>query len=363
MQITVNTERLKDDMAKAIKGASCNKMLPITGLISISVSNNSDFSELTFITTDANNYLYVHEPLENAEDFYVVVQVDTLYKLVSKLTSEYTTLCVEDDTLVIHSNGTYKLELPLDENGELIKYPDPIKNDAIAVREATVVEISDIKKICNTAKSALATSLEIPCYTGYYIGKQTIATDTYKICGINKQLFDTPILVGADTLDLVNLADEDVRVSVGEDNVIFSTSAIEVYGKLMDSISNYQVDAISNLLNEDFSCSRSVRKSDLLQLLDRLSIFVGVYDKNAINLTFNNDGLTITSRQANSVENLAYVSGKGNCEDFTCAIDIEMFTSQVKVVDSEFVEIYFGRDNAIKIVTGDVTQIIALLED
>ena len=43
MKIVLKTEKLKDMVSRAVKGASCNKLIPITGLIAIE-SKNGVFS-------------------------------------------------------------------------------------------------------------------------------------------------------------------------------------------------------------------------------------------------------------------------------------------------------------------------------
>ena len=125
MKLILNTGLLQTMVAKSMKGASCNKMIPITGLMAIQLKDH----KLTLITTDATNYLYITEDKVDGEDFYVVVQADMFSKLVSKLTCENVTLVVADNTLNIKGNGNYKIELPLNEDGELIKYPDPLSRD------------------------------------------------------------------------------------------------------------------------------------------------------------------------------------------------------------------------------------------
>jgi hypothetical protein len=99
-----------------------------------------------------------------------------------------------------------------------------------------------------------------------------------------------------------------------------------------------------------------------MQLLDRLSIFVSAYDKNGIFLTFTQEGLQIDSKQSNSSELVNYIESS-NFKPFTCCIDIEMLSSQVKANTSDSIEIYYGKDSAIKLQEGNTTQIIALLDD
>lgn len=358
MKMTINTSTLQNMVAKAMKGASCNKMIPLTGLMAIELADH----RLTLTTTDATNYLFVREDKVEGDDFYVVVQADMFAKLISKLTCEKVSLELKDNILLVTGNGKYSIELPLDEEGELIKFPNPI-DSANFIGDEYTINLSTIKLILATAKSALANTLEVPCYTGYYVGHKIVATDTYKICGINIKLWDEPTLVSPEMMTLLDIfTDEKIAVYRNGNSMVFKSANCVVYGTLMDSLDDYQIEAIDGLLEQEFASSCKLTKSALLQLLDRLTLFVSPYDKNGVYLTFTRDGLQIESKQANSVEVIPYAESN-NFHNFTCCIDIEMLHSQVKANTGDSITIHYGEDSAIKITDGNVTQVVALLED
>jgi DNA polymerase III sliding clamp (beta) subunit (PCNA family) len=359
MKLTTNTTTLQTMVAKSMKGASCNKMIPLTSLMAIQLKDHT----LTLITTDATNYLYITEDKIDGDNFYVVVQAEMFSKLIARLTCEKVSLELKDNFLCVKGNGNYSIELPLNEEGELIKYPDPLAPTEKDLIELDDINLSTIRLILNTAKSSLAETNEVPCYTGYYVGNSVVATDTYKICGIDIPLLDTPALIGPETMDLLDLlTDEKVNVLRKNNTMVFKTHGCTVYSKTMDGIEDFQIDVISDLINQEFDSSCKVNKDALVQLLDRLSLFVSAYDKNGVYLTFTREGLQIDSKQANSSEIIPY-SESNNFKDFTCCIDIEMLRSQVKANTSAVVNIQYGQDNAIKLTDGNVTQIVALLED
>ena len=358
MKMTISTSTLQNMVAKSMKGASCNKMIPLTGLMAIELKDHT----LTLITTDATNYLYVREFKVEGDDFYVVIQAEMFAKLISKMTCEKVSLELKDNTLMVTGNGKYSIELPLDEEGELIKYPNPIDGKTFVGDDYTI-NLSTIKLILNTAKAALANTLEVPCYTGYYVGNKVVATDTYKICGINIKLWDEPTLISPEMMSLLDIfTEEKIAVYRNSNTMVFKSENCIVYGTLMDSIDDYQIEAIDGLLEQGFESSCKLTKSALLQLLDRLALFVSPYDKNGVYLTFTRDGLQIESKQANSVELIPYTESN-KFRDFTCCIDIEMLHSQVKANTCDSITIYYGDESAIKLADGNVTQIIALLED
>ena len=360
MELSMNTELLQSMVARSMKGASCNKMIPLTGLMAIELKDNV----LTLITTDASNYLYIKSDKIVGDDFYVVVQAEVFSKLISRLTCSDVKLDLEENYLRIVGNGSYKIDLPLNEEGKPIVYPNPVASlDSNEIVEQNPVQLSTMRMILTTAKASLADTLDVPCYTGYYVGDKVITTDTYKMCGINLKLFDEPVLISAGTMNLLDImTEEDIAVAKTHTHMMFSTPTCVVFGKLMDSIADFQVDVIESLLNQQYDSVCKVSRDRLLQLLDRLALFVSAYDKNGVYLTFTRDGLQIESKKANSVELIEYTESE-NFRDFTCCIDIEMFRSQIKANMGDAITIHYGDDAAIQLTDGYVTQVIALLED
>lgn len=358
----IRTDKLQEMVSRAIKGASNNKLLPITSLMSIVL----DAGELTLTTTDATNYLYIGDVAEG-EDFNVVVSADMFAKLVSKLTCEYTELSFRSDLGIfeIKGNGHYKMEVPLDENGQYIKYPNPadkLINSEIA-DWSTVINKSTVQVILETLKPALAVTMDDPCYTGYYVGNSIVATDTFKIASMDIKLFDEPRLVSAELMNLLSvMSAEKINVFVFGNRVLFKTPDCVIYGQFMEGLDDFAIDAINGLVDEEMNSMCSVPKSALLQTLDRLSLFVGTYDKNAICLTFTNEGLQISSKASNGVEIIPYVNSE-NFKDFTCMIDVEMFRSVVKSVQNDEIKINYDEDTSIKIPDGNITIVIALMDD
>ena len=359
MKLTLNTVKLQDMVARAVKGASNNKLIPITSLMAIELKSNH---VLTLTTTDATNYLYIDEHKVDGDVFYAVVPVDVFSKLIARMTCENVTLTVHPEIkiLEVKGNGNYKIELPLDENGQLIKYPNPYKEGE---NSDIKLNLSTVKVILDTLKSALATTLENPCYTGYYAGDSVIATDTFKIANMDISLFDTPVLVSAELMNLLSvITDENIYVSIDGDVLQFSTSNCRIYGRAMEGIEDFAVEPITALVDTEMDSVCSLNKVQLLQVLDRLSLFVGPYDKNAVRFTFTREGLEVSSKASSSVEMIPYISSK-DFREFTCMIDVQMITQEVKAIQADVIEMYYGEDNAVIMKDGNITIVVALLED
>lgn len=362
MKFTVNTTKLKDMVARSVKGASNNKLIPITGLMEISLKDG----ELTLVTTDATNYLYIHEKDVVGDDFSVVVPAELISKLISKVTSDNVVFNLQPELAIleIKANGEYRIELPLDEEGQLIKFPNPYRKLEYA-ESTSVVHRSTIQTILAALKSSLAVTDENLCYTGYYIGDRVIATDTYKITSMDTRLLDSDRLMSPEVMMLLSvMTDEKINVRINEENHIcaFVSSNCDIYSVDMDCIEDYAVDAILELVDTSYDSSCSIAKSDILSVLDRLSLFVGPYDKNAITLVFTNNGIQISSKASTGSELIPYTTSD-NFKDFICTVDIQMLISMIKSQLSDAVEIQYGLDNALKMVDGNITHILSLMDD
>lgn len=378
--IKLNTVEFKEMVSKAVKGASDNNNLYLTQLMAIDLTDNV----FTLITTDTNNYLYVRKNKVPGDDFYAVVPVDRFSRLISKITCDEIKLetSISDsgaDKLVVKGNGSYVIELPHDIDGELVEFPDPVGDIDLDSDEwhKNDINLSTIHLMLATAKPALANSKDSTNpYTGYYVGEKIVATDTFKICGIDVDVLDEPSLLSREMVDLLDvMRDENIKIAYNDDHVVFTSSDCVVYGTKKegqiaqefdpedeDAATKYQVGAISGLLDEPFPSSCSVDKTALLQMLDRISLFVGVNDKNGVCLTFTKDGLNVSSKQNSGDEIIPYIEST-DFSDFTCSTDINMLISQVKASRSPSIKIYYGKDRTIKFSDDPITQIVALEGD
>lgn len=365
MKLTINTATFQNMVAKAVKGAGMNNDLFITQLMSISLKDN----RLTLTTTDNNNYLYVRQDKVAGDDFDVVVAVDKFSKLISKLTCQEVTLEISEgkegelDKLTVKGNGKYVLELPYDENGELIEFADPLSSTTDDFYSSGEIQLSTVRHILNTAKAALLVGKDDMCYSDYYCGDRVVATDTYKICGIDVKIFDEPKLISPQLMDLLDvMSSENITIRYKDDVVIFETSDVDIYGVVDEGIETYQIDAISGLIDEQFPSSCKIEKAPLLQMLDRLSLFVDTFDKNSVYLTFTRDGLMVSSKQDSGSEIIPYKEST-DFTDYTCCLDIDLFKTQVKAYQDDVIELLYGKENSIKLTCGNTKQIIALADD
>lgn len=365
MKFTINTPVLQEMLSKAVKGASNDNQRPLTGLIAIELKDNV----LTLITSSESNYLYVCREKTEGEDFYVVVPVEIFSKLVSKLTAEKTTLELQNNNLVITSGGKYTIEVSIDEEGELTRYPDPFSKISVLTAKYYKVKKSTLGLILAVNSASIADgeiAKDLPeVYTGYHLYDSIVTTDTIKMCGIKIPICDEPMLLRASTMKLTELfTEENLMIKVVDNNVvIMAEDALDciIVSKLMEDIEDFQIDALNNLLASEFESTCAVGKTKLLQILDRLSLFIDKLDDYGVYLTFTKDGLQMSNKKSSSEELLPY-EASDNFKPYKCKVDIKMLIDQVKAAPGDLINLEYGNDTCLKFVDGNVTQLVALLD-
>lgn len=355
----VVSSRMKEAVNKAIKGAGFNNLIPITSMIGIKLADG----KLRLLTTDMTNTLCLIIDKISGDDMDVTVDADKFGKLIAKITSEDIDLSVKNDVLYIKANGTYKLPLISDEDG-LISFPDV--TDISDIKKADCkTKLSSVLQAYNINKSALAKTLENPALTGYYCGDKVITTDANVITFNDFKMFDMddPLLISAQQMSLLALfTDEDISVYTTDSSIIFITDSMIIDGGLMEGIDDFPATEVNAYLDEAFTSSCKVPKDLLLATLDRLALFIEPYDKNGAYFTFGRKGINIHSKKDASTETLSYIESK-DFKQFICCVDIPMLKEQLQANPEDTVKLYYGNENALKIESGKVIQVIALLED
>ena len=355
----LNTRLLQEMVSKSVKGCSNNKMLPMTSIMAIQLKDG----KLTLITTDMTNYLYVNGDVQTDEDFYVTVRADMMAKFIASLTSENVTFEVTDKYLEVSGNGDYKIDLVLDENGTMVEFPqfEPCK------KSIGKVSMANIQTILNTIKPALSKDVVTPCYTNYFVGDSVIATDLNTINMLDVKLFEKskkPLFISTELMDLIGLCTEDtVDVRNEGDLLDIISDRIQIHSTLFEYTAQYQTDDINGVIAFDYPSNCTVSRNALLQTLDRIMLFIDdEFSDGIANLKFDKNGLTIESTLSNGNETIAFVDSD-NMKEFECMISVPSFREQVKSFAVDNLKICYGREEAVKLVDGNVMSCIGLVEE
>ena len=357
MKLRIKTTILQEMVNKAIKCSTGNKMIPLTSLMSIVAQDG----KISITTSDAVNFFTLSETAEVLEPFSVVVKVELFSKLVAKTTSEFITLELDGSSLSFTGNGTYKIELPLDEEGQLIVFPS---TDFESESQKGSIKLATIKSIILANKPALAVSMEAPHLTGYYCDtNKVISADSFNICINSVKTFPENVLIAPIVFDLLSMSDtEDIAYEYTKDIIVFTTPKMRLYARTMKGIENYPVEAVENFATTVFPSNCSLPKTMFLNVLDRLSLFISDFDTNGVYIDFTKDGAKVFSTRNNATELIPY-QGSEDFAPFTCLVQIDSLKKQISARTGEVVNVHYGIDGALKLVDNNITQIIALIDD
>ena len=246
--IKIKTSKLKEMMNKSIKGAGSSTVVVLTSMLGIKVDNN----RFRLITSDVNTTTSViTNDVEG--DLDVSVNVDIFSKLVGKLTSDETKLSVEDNTLVVKANGTYKIPLIVDENG-IVSIDEP--NDIQG--EESEIPLSDIKSIRNFSKISLSENSDYSSEDylfSYYCGLEDTTITNGFVATFNKKsiIKDNPMLIPTKVIDLICLSSDDkVKLIKSNNSLQFVSSDIIITSKGLHNSNEYPITNLKSVLDTEF---------------------------------------------------------------------------------------------------------------
>ena len=360
----VGSERLKSAVTKAVKGCGFNRLIPLTNLIGIRLSDGN----LKFYTTDMSNLLTITIDKVSGDDFNIMVEADRFAKLVNKMTSNEIDLTVNDDILVIKGNGTYKLPLSIDEEmngGAVVQSVVEFPVDESEYAVMGEVQLTSIMSAYNINRAALAKTFEQPALIGYYCGDNVVTSDAIVITFNRFKMFkdQEDMLISPQMMQLLTLnSSEKIEFGKSGNNLVFCGDGVEIRGPQLFGIEEYPIDEINAYLDIAFESVCKIPKELMLDVLDRLSLFITPFDKDGAYFTFGRTGITVHSKKDASTETINYIESK-NFKGFTCLVDIVMMKEQLQACPEDTVTMWYGNENALKLETGNVVQVIALLED
>lgn len=346
MKFEIKTAKMNEMLAKVGKGVGNNKLLPITNFLHIKLEKK----KLTITSTDINNYITTIENNVVGEAGELIVPADQLIKLVSKTTADLLKFDKVGDTLNVKGNGNYKVPV-LSES-----FPSFTFNKKAP---EVIVKTKELKSIFGVNKESLATDMSMPCLTGYYMGGMAITTDGVKMCMNAVKIFDCAVLITQEMATLLNtLTSEDVKVQHSDGKLLFTTDNTIIFGAELEGIEDYP--ELSHILDFEYSSSCKVSKPAVMSILDRLGLFVSPYDKNGVMLYFTKDGLIFSDINDGGTEITPYLESK-DFSEFECQLNITLLQDQISAVQGTSFELSYGNDVAVRIVDGNVTQILCII--
>lgn len=349
MKFEIETIKLNNLLAKAARGLGKSEVFPVTEYFQLQITDG----DLYVTATDMNNFITVISENVEGEEGEVIVKADQLIKLVSKTTKTPMKFDFDGATLSVVGNGKYKL--PVFEGEEFPEWEFEGNVPEMTIQTAL------LKNVFSINKSAIANDNVMPCLTAYNVGNDCVTTDGIKMCINQSPIFNEQRMLITQTLaDLLGtISDENVTIQKQENKILFTTQNVIIFGTEMDGIDEYP--DITGILDLAYENHIVVPKFELVNVLDRLSIFVDQFDNGGVRLQFSPDKVQIEDLKKNSNEFVEYQENNGYNNSIEVVVNIDFLVDLLRVTRGDVVHLYFGEDLPIKLVEDNVTKILSTM--
>ena len=343
MKVTLETKVLKDLTARVMKGVGKNESIMRTCWIGIKCQENT----LSMTAWDGENYLVVSEDKIVCDDFKVTVTAEKFAQLVSKTTTDKITLELKDNYLKVKGNGDYKLELPVNDEGELDNYPEIVFDTK---KKGTKIKLSAIVWSIEGNKISLAKTPEVPHLMCYYFGDEVLTTNNTTAALSNINVFGQPIMLKSDLVNLVaTMENEEITVYTDKDKILFKTPKTTILGYFNEGKEEFEEgikDELKQLFDEESPASCSVEKDALLGILDRIMLFVKTKEE-GIRVLFTKNGIQFYNKD-NSVNELLQYATSENFVSFEVKLQLDVLKDLINNVCDDKCYIQYGLDGMLK---------------
>ena len=349
----VNTSILKD-MLRAVNGCKPSKLLEITNYYELDFSVEG----LSLRATDGINFITINYPTECDEKMTAIVKADQFSKLINKTTKDTVSLNLTDSYLEVKGNGTYKVEIVSDE-----VYPTL---DIDADKEFMITYTTLSNAIIDGAKAKSTSPNDGALYSYLIRDSEVVTADAIKVYSTEldgKDLEDIEILIPPTLANLLLSIDvENIKFMIDKDRTTLRAVGqnITITGALQEGAAEYP--NVIPLLNSKYPYTCEVDVKQVLQAIDRLNLFIGLYDKGIIDVVFSDTNMTIAT-SSKSVEAIEYTKPIDLSEPFVISVNSAYMKDLFSAVDEPKVKIEFGTEETIKLCTKDSIMLLATADE
>lgn len=344
MKVTLETKILKNLVTRVMKGVGNNESMMRTCWIGIKCQDGS----LSMTAWDGENYLQVFEDKVVCDDFKVTVTADKFSQLISKTTSEKVTMELKDKYLKVKGNGDYKLELPVNDEGELDNYPEMVFE--IDKAKTKKIKLSAIVWAVEGNKVSLAKTPELPHLMCYYFGEQVLTTNNITGSMSIIDVFGEPLMLKSDLVNLVaTMEHEDITVYILNDRIAFETPKTMIIGYCNEGKEEFEesiLEGLQTLFSQELPASCVVEKDKLLGILDRIMLFVKTKEE-GVRVLFTKEGIQFYNKDQSINELLPYVESS-NFVSFEEKLQLDVLKDLVNSVCDEKCYIQYGAEGFLK---------------
>jgi|GEM_PF-2698178 len=350
MKFKIGTAKLNAILSKVQKGVGGSNIVPITEYLHLELEDGT----LKLTSTDLNNFMTYSVSDIEGEDGDVIVKAIDLIRLVSKTTKPEMSFKATDKAFEVKGNGNYKINILADHSFPIYEFDEDSKS--------YTVKTSDLKNVLRTNYSAIAKEMLVPCLTGYNLSSKSITTDGLKMCINDVKIGNEDLLIPQSLADLLAVIDsEEFTVQKDEDNLLFKTDAITIFGPELDGKEEYP--DVTSILDLEHPASCVLSKAELLSVLDRLSIFVDEFDNHSIKMTFNKDSVEITDSNENSLETIEPKLASESNSGVTVTVNLVFLKELLGAISEEDVTVHYGEGIPIKLTAENLNLVLSIMDD
>ena len=367
----IRIEEIQNACSKILTAVDSNTVSAVTETLQLSTEGKNLYISVT------NKEYFARVKLEMAEpvDFKATVNANLFLKLVSQITTETIELSVEESTLIIKGNGTYKLPLIFD-GDKLMELPEiVIHNPTVNFKIDSNILLSILQF---NSKELSKGIISRPIQKLYYVDEHGALTFTTGAC-VNSFELQQPVklLLNDRLVKLFKLfKGEQVDFTLGYDTISEDTIQTKVRFESDDIIitavlscddnmlESFPVNAVRGRANSDYPYSVNVNREQLIQTINRLLLFTSANGaKDIINpfstFEFKKDSMIVWDTNHENYEEVFYSNTECSVDDkYVAILDLKDLKTTLENCTEQYVVLHFGDSQAVVIARGNVKNVI-----
>jgi len=320
-------------------------------------------STLNLNVTNRQYFVTVKFNLDAPTTFHSVVKAKTFLSLISKITTEYIELVVNNRVLKVNANGEYTFPLIFN-NSTMLELPriNPgVVTNSFDINSDILLSIllNNSKELLRGAE-LLKSSNSKPAQSYYYVDELGAITYTTGAC-VNSFTLPTPVklLLDDKSVKLFKLFKNNTTVKFEMSQVAldenstqtvlkFSNSTVDLMTIMPESsiISSVPALNIRAMANKNYPYEVVLNKEDLLEVLNRLNIF-NTDSRMLVKVDISGDNLTISSLNNEFVETLKTSGGSSVEDDYSFYLILKNLKLILDGYIEQYITMCFGDNKAI----------------
>lgn len=340
MQLKVKIEELKDLVGRSQKAARIIPEILMTTFLQIEVKNKV----LSLSGFDGMNYFKFMQKTENPDSIFVV-KADIFFKIFAKTTSKEIILEDKENYILYKGNGSYKLDKEIDKSTDeiiTINFPE------IKLTKSYKIKTSEFTKSMERVLPGVS-EVQVPIFLTGVLGRKDKLTAATEVRGIqvSAKLFKESVLLSPEFIRIVqSFKSKDFSFGVVEkdevDYCIASCNDGYVIGAQVLGLKEYPSEPLDSVFNIPTDTQAKVKKSDLIAVIDRFSIFADRIGGQGVEIAVNKNSLILKKEDIG--EELIPLKDVKNFKPYSCKTDILVLKRLIEKADTENLIFIFGEE-------------------